>query len=134
MEISSMKWLLAIAVPALPFSTFGASPAPASADAWQDARPAVDISVSRGEAPDTYQVNAVVSDLRNGDVLAKPIMVIQAGKAARAEIGGVGMDGFVSVAFAVTVDPTGETAAYTSEVRNNAEVVSSQSATLAVVE
>lgn len=40
----------------------------------------------------------------------------------------------MSIAFSVTVDPAGDTAAYSSEVRNNAAVVSSQSATLAVTE
>ena len=129
-----MKKLFATALLALPFSAFAASPAPASSDAWQGARPAVEISVSHGESPDTYQVNAVVSDLRNGTVLAEPVMLVQAGKVARAEIGGIGAEGLASVAFAVTVDPAGETATYASEVRNNAEVVSSQSATLAVVE
>jgi len=129
-----MKRLAAVALLALPSAAFAASPSPTSSDAWQGARPAIEISVGHAEAPGTYRVNAVVTDLRNGDVLAEPVMVMQAGQAARAQVGGVGVEDLVSVAFAVTVDPSGESASYTSEVRNDAEVVASQRATLAVGE
>lgn len=129
-----MKKLFAVALLTLPFSAFADSAAPSSSDAWHGARPDITVSVSPGDTPDTYRVSAVVTDLRSGTVLAEPVMAVRPGKAARAEIGGVGTEGLVSVAFAVTVDPSGDTATYTSEVRNNAEVISSQSATLAVVE
>ena len=128
-----MKKLFAVALLALSFSALADSPTPVAPDAWMGARPNVQISVSHGAAPDTYTINAVVSDLRTGAVLAKPVMVAHAGSPARAEIGGVGVKGMVSVAFTVTVDSSGQTAAYSSEVRDNAEVVASQSATLAVV-
>ena len=127
-----MKKLFAVALFALSFSALAASADPVAPDAWMGARPSVQITVVHGTAPDTYIINAVVSDLRTGNVLAKPVMVTRAGTPARAEIGGVGVKGMVSVAFTVTVDPSGQTAAYSSEVRDNAEVVASQSATLAI--
>ncbi len=127
-----MKKLFAVALLALSFSALADSATPVAPDAWVGARPNVQITVSHGTAPDTYTINAIVSDLRTGNVLAKPVMVARAGSPARAEIGGVGVKGMVSVAFTVTVDPSGQTAAYSSEVRDNAEVVASQSATLAV--
>ena len=127
-----MKKLFAVALLALSFSALADSATPVAPDAWVGARPNVQITVSHGTAPDTYTINAIVSDLRTGNVLAKPVMVARAGSPARAEVGGVGVKGMVSVAFTVTVDPSGQTAAYSSEVRDNAEVVASQSATLAV--
>jgi hypothetical protein len=127
-----MKKMLAVLLLALSFSVFADSAAPVTSDAWMGARPSVQITVAHGTAPDLYNINAVVSDLRTGAVLAKPVMVTRAGAPARAEIGGVGVKGMVSVALTVTVDPSGQTAAYSSEVRDNAEVVASQSATLAV--
>lgn len=128
-----MKTIFAVALLAVSVPAF-AEGATTSSDAWQGARPDIAVSVSQGDTPDTYKVNAVVTDLRSGDVLSEPVMVAYAGKAARAEIGGIGTDGLMSIAFSVTVDHAGDTAAYSSEVRNNAEVVSSQSATLAVTE
>lgn len=127
-----MKKLLAAALLVTSFSALASSAEPAAPDAWHGARPNVQIAVSHGDTADSYTINAVVSDLRTGKVLAKPVMVARAGAPARAEIGGVDVKGMVSVAFTVTVDPSGETAAYSSEVRDNAEVVASQSATLAV--
>ncbi|MCI0351490.1 MAG: hypothetical protein L0Z53_18870 [Acidobacteriales bacterium] len=127
-----MKKLFAVALLTLSFSAHADSAAPVAPDAWMGARPNVQITVSHGTTPDTYTINAVVSDLRTGNVLAKLVMVARAGSPARAEIGGVGVKGMVSVAFTVTVDSSGQTAAYSSEVRDNAEVVASQSATLAV--
>lgn len=127
-----MKQLFAVGLLALSFSALADSATPVTPDAWIDARPDVQISVSHGPAPGTYTINAVVSDLRNGNVLANPVMETRAGAPAHAEIGSTGVKGMASVAFTVTVDPSGQTAAYSSEVRDNAEVVSSQRATLAV--
>jgi hypothetical protein len=129
-----MKKLFALALLALSFSAVADSAAPTSPDAWVGARPNIQIAVTRGATPDTYTVNAVVSDLRTGNVLAKPVVITRAGTPARAEIGGVGAKGMVSVAFTITVDASGKTATYSSEVRDNAEVVASQSATLAVTQ
>jgi hypothetical protein len=127
-----MKNLYAVALLAFPFSAIADSTAPVAPEAWDNARPDVQIAVVHGAVPDTYTVNAIVSDLRTGKVLAEPVLVTRAGTPARAEIGGVGSQGTVSVAFAVTVDPSGQTAAYSSEVRHDAKVIASQSATLAV--
>jgi hypothetical protein len=70
-----MKKLFAVALLALSFSAVADSAAPTSPDAWVGARPNVQIAVTRGATPDTYTVNAVVSDLRTGNVLAKPVVV-----------------------------------------------------------
>jgi hypothetical protein len=129
-----MRKLMIACLLALSFPAFAETPAPAAADAWVGARPSVQITVAHGDALDSYEIHAVVSDLRTGDVLAKPVILTHAGAPAVAEIGGVGVEGMVSVVFTVTVDASGRTAAYSSEVRDNAEVIASQSATLAVVE
>jgi hypothetical protein len=129
-----MKKLFAVSLLALSFSAAADSADRISPAAWLDAHPSVQISVTHGDVSDTYKVNAVVSDLRTGKVLAKPVLVTRAGVPARAEIGGDGTKGMVSVMFTVTVDPSGKTAAYSSEVRDNSQVVTSQSATLAVTE
>jgi hypothetical protein len=129
-----MKKLFAFALAAVSFSAFAASADRISPAAWLDAHPNIQIAVTHGDAPDTYNINAVVSDLRTGKVLAKPVLVTRAGTPARAEIGGDGVKGMVSVTFTVTVDPSGKTAAYSSEIHDNSEVVASQSATLAVAE
>src|SRR5689334_5622774 len=123
-----MKKLCVLVPLALSSAALAAPTDTASADAWKGARPNVEISVAHAAAPDTYTVNAVVTDLRTGHVLAKPVMLTRAGMPARAEVGGVGVEGMASVAFTVTVDASGQTAAYSSEVRDNAEVVASQSA------
>ena len=99
-----------------------------------DARPDLKLAVTRGTAPNTYTIKAVVSDLRSGSVLATPVMIAHARAAARAEVGGVEVKGMVSVAFSVTVDPSGKTDEYSSEVKDNAGIVASQSATLAVAQ
>lgn len=64
-----MKQLFAVALLALSFSALADSAAPAAPDAWMGARPNVQIAVSHGTTPDTYTINAVVSDLRTGNVL-----------------------------------------------------------------
>lgn len=103
-----------------------------SADAWIGARPSVEVSVHPGPDADTYRVNAVVTDLRSGQVLSIPMMLVAAGAPAKAEIGAVGIQGATQLAFSVTVAADGESAAYSAEVRSNGEVISAQHATLLV--
>jgi hypothetical protein len=129
-----MKKLFAVSTLALSFSAFADSADRISPADWLDAHPSVQVSVIRGDAPDTFKVNAVVSDTRTGKVLATPLLITRAGTPARAQIGADGTKGMVSVTFTVTVDASGKTAAYSSEIRDNSEVVASQSATLAVTE
>lgn len=104
-----------------------------SADDWLNARPDAQVRVSRGSAPGTYDVKATISDLRSGKVLAQPQLVARAGQPAVVDVSARGAEGMVSVRFTVTVAPSGDTAAYTSEIRNDDVVVSAQSATLAVL-
>lgn len=110
----------------------GADPGASSAGDWRDARPDAQVHVSRGSAPGTYDVKATIADLRSGKVLAQPRLVARAGQPAVVDVGAKGAQGMVSVHLTVTVASSGDTAAYTGEVRDNDVVVSAQRATLAV--
>lgn len=103
-----------------------------SADPWMGARPSLQLAVSRTDMPDRYTVRAKVWDLRSGAVLSEPILVVEGGKPAVAEVGALGTPGAMLVAFTVTVDADGRRAACSSEVRDNGTVISAQRATLAV--
>jgi hypothetical protein len=103
-----------------------------TAEDWHGVRPKLELSVHRGAEPATYVIKAVVTDLRDGRVMARPSLITKAGIPARADVGAVGDRGLMSVGFTVTVDAQGKTAAYSGEVREDAQVISSQSATLAV--
>ena len=116
-----MRTLFAASLLALSLHAFADSPAPAvSPDAWQGAHPSLEINVTRGAEPDTYSIKAVVTDLRNDTILSRPELLTRAGSPARFELGGVGIDGAISLKLEVTVDPDGQTATYASEIRDNA--------------
>lgn len=119
-----------LAVLALLSLTFAASAAPDAA-AWTNARPNVKISVAAAGA-ETYKVSAVVTDLRNSRILSEPRLVTKAGMSAKAEIGAKGQPGATLVSFTVTVAPNGRTAAYSSEISANGQVIAAQQATLVV--
>ena len=108
------------------------SNAPVNADAWANAHPKVQVAVTRGTAADTYSVSATISDLRTGEVLAEPKLIASAGKRAQVQAGATGIAGMITVEFTVTVADAGDVAEYTSQVKDNGVVISSQSATLAV--
>ncbi|TBR40416.1 MULTISPECIES: hypothetical protein [Dyella] len=103
-----------------------------SATDWNNARPKVELRVSRGTTSDTYAVEATISDLRSGKVLAHPKVITRAGVPAKIQAGAKGAAGLISVEATVTVAPSGATATYASEIKDNDAVVSSQGATLAV--
>lgn len=127
-----MNTLLATALLALaPLAFAGTATPPVQAD-WLQAHPNVQVVVTPGAATGTYSVEAIVMDLRSGKVLAEPRLTVQAGEPARAQVGAIGDDGLMSVTFTVTVNEDGRSAAYTSEIRDNNEVISSHSAMLAV--
>jgi hypothetical protein len=105
---------------------------PVPADVWLNAVPGVALNVNHVDASDIYYIRATITDLRSGKVLSTPSLTTYAGNPATVRVGGSGMDGMMSINFTVTVASTGDVAAFTSEVRNNDAVVSSQSATLAV--
>jgi hypothetical protein len=124
---------LALALLALTFATaYAEGPVAQSPDVWIGARPSVEISVRPSSTAGTFMIAAVVKDLRNGEVLSKPMMLVKAGAPAKLEVGAQGVPDASALSVAVTVAGDGKTAAYSSEVRSNGEVVSSQQATLAV--
>jgi type II secretory pathway component HofQ len=99
---------------------------------WRHARPKIEVQVKRTQTKDVYAVTAVISDLNSGKVLAQPKLITHAGAPARIEVGEKGAPGAVMVDVEVTVASSGSTAGYTSEIRDNDKVVSSQLLTLAV--
>lgn len=129
-----MKNLIAIALLTVSSVAIASSNAPVSPDAWTNAQPNVQVAVSHGTTADTYNVSATISDLRTGQVLAEPKLITSAGKPAQVQAGATGIAGMITVEFTVTVADSGDVAAYTSQVKDNGVVISSQSATLAVTQ
>lgn len=124
---------LALALLALTFATaYAEGPVAQSPDVWIGAHPSVEISVRPSSTAGTFMIAAVVKDLRNGEVLSQPMMLVKAGAPAKLEVGARDVPDASALSVAVTVAGDGKTAAYSSEVRSNGEVVSSQQATLAV--
>lgn len=103
-----------------------------SADAWRLARPRIEVQIKRMPTPDTYVVKATISDLKSGKVLAEPKLITHANTPARIEVGEKGVPGSIAVDIDVMVASSGATAVYTSEIRDNDQVISTQVLTLAV--
>lgn len=122
----------ALAVSPLIAADAARASAPVPAEAWIGARPAVEISVREGAASDTYEVSAVVSDLRNDTVLARPLLIVNAGSPARIEMGATGEADAVLLALSVTVDAAAGTARYEATVSIGDGMISRHGATLAV--
>ena len=129
-----MKKLLAIPVLALAFAAYAEvpHPAPSNPDSWNGARPDVRVRVKPIRDTDTFLVSAVVTDARDGRVLAGPSMTVKAGVPANAEVGTTGGPDATSLAFTVVVAPDGKSASYRSEIRNNANVIAAQDSVLAI--
>ena len=135
-----MKRLLTIALLAISFSALAhpsppissPHPAPSDPDSWMGARPDVRVRVKPIRDTDTYLVSAVVTDTRDGRVLAGPTLTVKAGEPARVEVGTTGVPDAISLMFSVTVAPDGKSASYRSEVRNDSVVIAAQDAVLAL--
>ena len=135
-----MRNLLAIVLLALPFPALAAGsppipvehPAPSDPDAWMGAQPDVRVRVKPIRDTDSFLVSAVVTDARDGRVLAGPSLTVKPGVPARVEVGATGAPDAISLMFSVTVAPDGRSASYRSEVRNNSVVVSAHDAVLAL--
>lgn len=135
-----MKRLLTTALFALSFSAFAGSsppisavhPAPSNPDSWMGAQPDVRVRVKPIRDTDTYLVSAVVTDARDGRVLAGPTLTVKPGVPAKVEVGTSGIPDAISLMFSVTVAPDGKSATYRSEVRNDSVVVAAQDAVLAL--
>lgn len=81
---------------------------------------------------DTYELSASISDLRTGQVLSEPKLIATPGKPAQVQVGATGAEGMISVEFTVTIADSGDTATYSSQVKDNGVAISSQSFTLVV--
>lgn len=102
-----------------------------SLDVWKEAEPEVQVTVVPVAEPDSYKVNAVVTDLRTGTVLSRPELRVRAGTPARVE---VGTEERIKLIFNVTVDASGESATYSWELRDNDLVRASESSTLVIAQ
>lgn len=99
---------------------------------WRNARPKVEIQVRRASDADMFVILATISDLKTGKTLAQPKLKTRAGVPARIEVGAKGEPGLISVDATVTVSPSGTSALYSSDIHDNDQVISSQTATLAI--
>ena len=99
---------------------------------WIGARPSVMVDVARGENPGTYVVSGRITDLRNGNVLATPRLETPANNEVRSEVGVTGMNHATTVGFTVKVAADGQTASFSSEVKEIGVALSAQHGTLAV--
>ncbi len=126
-----MKKFIAVALLIISSAAASAN-APVDPNAWINAQPSVEIAVSHGSAADMYNVSAKISDLRTGQILAEPKLIASAEKPAEVQAGAIGMPGMITVELTVTVADSGDVAAYTSRIKDNGVIISSQSATLAV--
>ncbi len=129
-----MYKLLAISLLLLSSSALAADTPATNAQVSENAQPQVRVSVSQGASASLFNVGAVITDRRTGNVLAKPTMSIEAGAWAQAEVGATGTSGLTSVAFSVTVDPTGQHAAYFAEIRRADGKVDSESGTMRIAQ
>ena len=127
-----MKNLITVALLCMSSVVVANPSAPAQADLWTNPRPDVQVSVVRGKAMDTYELSASISDLRTGQVLSEPKLIATPGKPAQVQVGATGAEGMISVEFTVTIADSGDTATYSSQVKDNGLAISSQSFTLAV--
>ncbi len=123
-----MKKTLAFAVAGCGFLAAANANSVADPD-WEQARLDVKVAVSHGSTADTYNVSAIISDLRTGKVLSEPHLVVKGGQPAKVQVGTTDS----SFEFTVTVAAAGDTAVYTAAVKRDGAVVGAQSATLAVM-
>jgi len=129
-----VKKLLVAPALALLLAAFADVPHPAPSDphSWNGARPEVRVRVKPIRDTDTFLVSAVVTDTRDGRVLAGPSMTVKAGVPANAEVGTTGGPDARSFAFTVVVAADGNSATYRSEIRNNSDVLAAQDSVLAI--
>lgn len=126
-----MKKIFAITLFAVATAAHAAPAPTAGDDAWIGARPSIRIQVSPA-VNGTFRVKATVTDLRNGNVLSEPLLLVKGGVPAKAKIGATGAPDATTVAFTVTVAPDGKSAIYNSEVRSNGEVIAAEEANLVI--
>lgn len=104
----------------------GLASATATPDAWIGARPSVAMTVAPVAGSDQFEVRAVITDLRNGAVLARPQLRARAGAPAQIEVGVSGSPQAVRLNLSVTVAADGHRAVYQSEVFSNDTVIAAQ--------
>ena len=92
-----------------------ANAAPTAANPHVSVQPGLEVSVRRGQAEGSFEVQAVISDASSGKVLASPKLSVRAGQWAQAAIGDAAQAGS-GITFSASVDPTGEWAAFIAHV------------------
>lgn len=96
---------------------------------WSSVKPMTSIAVSATDKPGIYKVSAVITDLATEKVVAKPVLLTEAGKRATIEFGARQATVYK---FVVTVDDKGQAATYRSELVRAGVVESGQSGTLTI--
>lgn len=105
-------------------------PAPAgSADEWAHVHPRVSVLVGKADRDGFYQVDAEIRDLGDDRVLSKPKLIVKAGELAAIQAGSE--DGTL-LKLAVKVEPDQKRVSYTSDLVQKGEVVSRQTASVAL--
>ena len=127
-----MRKLLIASLALLPLLAVGADRSHSTPEMWRNAQPQLSIKVEHGAQPDTFDVIAVVTDHLTGSILSEPRMTIKACSWARAQLGATGAPGDVSLSLAVTVDPSGENAAYFAKIHRPDATTDTESGTMAV--
>jgi hypothetical protein len=125
-----MRSLIALAL-ALAFTVFSGPVAAQqfNPNDWKEARPVTSIAVNRTVQAGVYRVSAVITDVHTAKVLGKPVLLTKPGVPGTIEMG---TQAGVIVRFVVTVDQSGQTAVYRSEVLKGGTVQSGNSGTIAV--
>lgn len=99
------------------------------ADAWKHVHPQVSVLVGKSDRDGFYQVEAEIRDLSSGAVLAKPKLIAKAGELAAIQ---AGSDEGTRLDLAVKVEPDQKRVTYTSDLVQHGEVVSRQTASVAL--
>lgn len=127
-----MRKLFIASLALLPLLAAGADRSHSTPEMWRNAQPQLSINVKHGAQPETFDVITVVTDHRTGSILSEPRMTIKAGSWARVQLGATGAPGDVSLSLAVTVDPSGENAAYFAKIHRHDAPTDSESGTIVV--
>jgi hypothetical protein len=106
------------------------TPAPdGAADTWAHVHPQVSVLVGKADRDGFYQVDAEIRDLASGTVLSKPKLIVKAGELGAIQAGAE--DGTL-LKLAVKVEPDQKRVSYTSDLLQHGEVISRQTASVAL--
>ncbi len=133
MAISKIAAAVTTAVLGLALAGSWAMAKPAAPDggteAWQHVHPQISVLVSKADREGFYQVDAEIRDIGSGAVLAKPKLIAKAGELAAIQ---AGSEAGTRLDLAVKVEPDQRRVTYTSDLIQHGEVVSRQTASVAL--